>query len=342
MANSSEPSKLVPLGAIATLLEVSPSHVRNLVKRGVIPAIRTSGGHRRFDPIVVLDAWNKYLPTRHKPPPVTIVEHRPLNQCDEAEVWNAIHPRMHLPETARAVAQYVTTEIVNNAVDHSGGSRVTVTAVGDRDSWTMEVADDGDGVFEHLAAGLGLASPLESLGELSKGKRTTDPTHHSGQGIFFSSKAVAVFTIEANALRVTFDNARNDVAYGTSLVTTGSVVRYIFDRNTGFSLKALFDEFSDEDFRFAKTKPRIRLFEIGVRFVSRSEAKRLGVGLDEFEAVEVDFTGVEEIGQGFADELFRVWANSHPNTALEAIGMNKAVEFMVRRTINSVRNESAR
>lgn len=337
MQNGSEPAKLVGLGSIAEMLNVSPSHVRNLVKRGVLPAIRTSGGHRRFDPIAVLDAWNKYLPTRHKVAPVTIVEHRSLNQCDEAEVWNAIHPKMHLPETARAIAQYVTTEIVNNAVDHSGGSQVTVTALGDHASWTMEVADDGEGIFEHLAAGLGLANPLESLGELSKGKRTTDPTRHTGQGIFFSSKAVAVFTIEANGLRVMFDNARNDISYGTSLVTTGSVVRYTFDRNTKSSLKALFDEFSDEDFRFAKTKPRVRLFEIGVRFVSRSEAKRIGVGLDEFEAVELDFTGVEDIGQGFADELFRVWANSHPNTTLEPIGMNAAVEFMVRRTIKAAK-----
>ena len=82
---------------------------------------------------------------------------------------------------------------------------------------------------------------------------------------------------------------------------------------------------------FARTVPRIKLFEIGVRFVSRSEAKRLTVGLEKFSEVELDFAGVTDVGQGFADELMRVWASAHPETRLIPTGMNDAVAFMVRR-----------
>jgi hypothetical protein len=49
------------------------------------------------------------------------------------------------------------------------------------------------------------------------------------------------------------------------------------------------------------------------------------------EAVEVDFAGEPEVGQGFVDELLRVRPNGHPGKAVTPINMNPAVEFMVRR-----------
>jgi len=67
--------------------------------------------------------------------------------------------------------------------------------------------------------------------------------------------------------------------------------------------------------------------------VSRSEAKRLLHGLDRFREVVLDFRGVEGVGQGFADEVFRVWAHAHPQTTLIPVHMNRAVEFMVRRAL---------
>ena len=39
--------------------------------------------------------------------------------------------------------------------------------------------------------------------------------------------------------------------------------------------------------------------KIGVAFVSRSEAKRLLSGMERFKEVEVDFTGIGVVGQGF-------------------------------------------
>ncbi|MDQ0577489.1 STAS-like domain-containing protein [Agromyces albus] len=76
---------------------------------------------------------------------------------------------------------------------------------------------------------------------------------------------------------------------------------------------------------------RIKLFELGTEFVSRSEAKRLAVGLEKFTEVELDFQGVDLVGQGFVDELFRVWAADHPDTRLIPVRTDSAVEFMIRR-----------
>jgi hypothetical protein len=60
-------------------------------------------------------------------------------------------------------------------------------------------------------------------------------------------------------------------------------------------------------------------------------AKRLLANLERFREVILDFRGVEGVGQGFVDEVFRVWARDHPEVKLIPVEMNEAVEFMVRR-----------
>jgi hypothetical protein len=97
-------------------------------------------------------------------------------------------------------------------------------------------------------------------------------------------------------------------------------------------MPSIFGQFSDADAAFVRTRPVVKLFEIGTIFVSRSEAKRLLDGLAaDFDAVDVDFTGVTDVGQGFVDELLRVWPKAHPGKEVNPINMNQAVEFMVRR-----------
>lgn len=76
---------------------------------------------------------------------------------------------------------------------------------------------------------------------------------------------------------------------------------------------------------------RVRLADHSTKFVSRSEAKRLAKGLDLYDRVELDFTGVAEVGQGFVDELFRVWASVNPGTVLVPVHMSPEVAFMVNR-----------
>ena len=81
---------------------------------------------------------------------------------------------------------------------------------------------------------------------------------------------------------------------------------------------------------FYKTKIPLKLMEYeGMKLISRSQAKRLYARFERFREVILDFDGVEEIGQGFADELFRVFHTAHPETALLSINCTDAVQNMI-------------
>src|SRR5258708_3748341 len=76
---------------------------------------------------------------------------------------------------------------------------------------------------------------------------------------------------------------------------------------------------------------------------SRSEpsscraARRLLDGLEaDFDTVEVDFTGVTDVGQGFVDELLRVWPAAHPGKTVIPTNTNEAVEFMIQRGLSRI------
>jgi hypothetical protein len=178
---------------------------------------------------------------------------------------------------------------------------------------------------------LSLPSELAALQELSKGKTTTAPERHTGEGLFFTSKAVEFFRLVSGAQAWIVDNRREDMAVAeVEPPLQGTLASVEIDLADIRSLATLFDEYT-QDYEFAKTRTVVRLFAIGVRFVSRSEAKRLLHGLDRFREVVLDFRGVEGVGQGFTDEIFRVWTTAHPSVSLEPVNMNETIEFMVER-----------
>lgn len=102
------------------------------------------------------------------------------------------------------------------------------------------------------------------------------------------------------------------------------------DTGTTLSLGDLFREHTI-DAPFARTRPVIRLFTIGVDLASRGEAKRLMPRLEKLTEIELDFTRVQSVGQGFVDDVFRAWATAHPETTIKPTHMNVAIDFMVRR-----------
>ena len=326
----------VSISVVADRLGVSPSWVRRLAEDGILPATTTSGGHRRFDLREVDEAWRKYRQALEPFQPDAAPRWRrsfELRGLAEDKVWADVraaageladHPH------AQQIAAYGVTEMVNNAVDHSDGGSVDVSLWIDPAEIRLVISDNGVGVFERIRTGLDLADVFAAIAELTKGKRTTDPAAHTGEGIFFTSKAVDIFVLESNGVRWTVDNKRTDDAVGTSAVSHGTTVRMSLDLETDRDLTSLFREFTiDHD--FVRTRPVIRLFEIGTEFVSRSEAKRLLAGLEQFREVELDFRGVESVGQGFVDEVFRVWPHNHADTELLPTNMNDAVRFMVDR-----------
>jgi hypothetical protein len=96
----------------------------------------------------------------------------------------------------------------------------------------------------------------------------------------------------------------------------------------------VFDRFADDtDYSFNKTMIPIRMAQLSGSLVSRSEAKRLAVQFTGFKRVILDFKGVESIGQAFADEVFRVYQNMHPEVTITPLYAGTAVSQMIERAL---------
>jgi anti-sigma regulatory factor (Ser/Thr protein kinase) len=236
-----------------------------------------------------------------------------------------------LSVNAARIARFAFTEMLNNAIDHSGSKHVQVSVTG-TPRLVIVVSDEGVGAFEHVRYHHKLEDHVAAIQEISKGKLTTDPARHSGQGIFFTSKAVDLFSLASNGWRWTVDSVRGDEAIARLRTGKGTRVEFEVDPQTSRSLKDIMDPFTDrETFEFSTSRAVVALFRSDSVFVSRAEAKRLIRNLDRFEEIIIDFNGVEEIGQGFADEIFRVWQSEHPAARLVPTNMNDGVRITVER-----------
>jgi hypothetical protein len=105
-------------------------------------------------------------------------------------------------------------------------------------------------------------------------------------------------------------------------------------------LKQVFDQFAgNQDYEFSKTHVPIKLLQYGAdNLVSRSQARRLLSRFEMFKEVILDFEGIEMIGQAFADEIFRVYQNEHPNVRLTPVNASSAVQGMIARALARRRN----
>mgnify|MGYP001317832645 CR=1 FL=1 len=240
-----------------------------------------------------------------------------------------------LPRNVLDIAHYGVTEMVNNAVDHSDAESVLVRMERrDAQLW-LEVADDGIGIFRKITRALGLPDERLALLELSKGKLTTDPARHSGEGIFFTSRVFDVFRIASGGLVFDHDaDFDDDVLVDADEVAGGTHVEMRIATDSPRTLKDVFDQYSSgpDEYSFARTIVPVRLAKVGdENLISRSQAKRLLQRVDRFRCVVLDFSDVTSIGQAFADEIFRVFANAHPEVELVAVHAAPEVQQMIRR-----------
>lgn len=263
----------------------------------------------------------------------------PREALREDVVWQEVFaPAVaHLPENVRDIWRYGITEMVNNAIDHSASVLVHVGVRRNAlytDGW---VADDGEGIFLKIQRALALYDPREAILELAKGKLTTDPANHSGEGIFFASKVFDAFDIRSGRLHFMHGRGALDVLMERPADAPGTVVLMRLANDSARTVKSVFDEFAaPEEYTFTKTLVPVRLAQYeGEKLVSRSQAKRLYQRFERFRQVVLDFDGVAEIGQAFADELFRVFATAYPGVTLAPINMSTAVSQMVSRALAS-------
>lgn len=281
----------------------------------------------------------------------------------EDVVWRRhVVPRLRdTPDAPRRLLQYGFTEMLNNVVDHSGGKSVAVVVRRLPEEVELYVEDDGEGIFNKLQRVRGLEDPQHVALELSKGKVTTEPDRHTGEGIFFTARMCDKFLIWSGPVACGHVGSGpwhveqiedppgaiapvSGVQKGPEWLVKqvedrpGTTVRMVVRLDTKRTPEQVFDEFAppdpdpERDRSFAKTSFQASLvLHPGEGLVSRSQAKRLMARCDRFREVTIDFKDIGSIGPAFADEVFRVFQSQHPGLTIRTTNTGPAVERMIQR-----------
>lgn len=232
--------------------------------------------------------------------------------------------------------QYAFTEMMNNAIDHSGASEIAVFVLYNCVSTSVIIEDNGIGIFKKIKDFYGYESLDDAVIELFKGKLTTDVVHHTGEGIFFTSRMIEKFAVLSGG-KIFTHNPQYDITRDIQSVPDlkafdnrkGTMVVMIMPNKSKTNMKDIFNSFSDIDDGFNRTQiPLKSIFTDGFP-VSRSQAKRVSARFEDFKDVILDFDGIDDIGQGFAHELFVVFAHQHPDVNLININTNEDVKKMI-------------
>jgi len=267
----------------------------------------------------------------------------PLNrETAEDEVWKEsfLEDFETLPKNVRDICEYGFLEMLNNAIDHSEGTGVVIKMEWATNAINIRIWDDGIGIFKKIKSALNLEDERESVLHLTKGKFTTDPEKHTGEGIFFTSQAFDHFHVTSRGLSYLRNNQERDWFVEKMKYSNipGTRLRMAISLDSKRKLQDIFAEYTEEDSegmpRFDKTHILVKLSQLGdERYVSRSQARRICLGLEKFKHVVLDFKDITTVGQGFVDEVFRVFQSKYPKIKITYTNANDDVRFMIDRSL---------
>ena len=243
-------------------------------------------------------------------------------------------------ENVLGICAHGFTEMLNNVMDHSQSPHAMVSVKRNAARISMIVFDKGIGIFRHIQEQCKLEDIHHAILELTKGKLTTDPEKHSGEGIFFTSRMFDKFSITSDGIHF-MRSGKHDWLFETTPNKDGergtTVSMEIWTSATQ-TAKEIFDTYRSEfdEIGFSKTIIPLKLMEYeGEKLISRSQAKRLLRRADKFKEVVLDFNGITEIGQAFADEIFRVYRKSNPQVHLYPLNAGEDVSTMINRALRA-------
>ena len=254
----------------------------------------------------------------------------------EGDVWRErILPLMKdIRPNVVSMCQYGFTEMLNNVLDHARSPTVDIVYQQTYGTIFMLIVDHGIGIFQKIQNDFKLDDPRTALLELSKGKITSDTKNHSGEGIYFTSRAFDKFRIRSGNLFYAREKRDGDdwliEVNDRTAIRKGTLIGMRIRTNAEWSMRDVFDKYQGDNYRFRKTHVPLKLAQYpGEQLVSRSQAKRLLARFENFSEVYLDFQDVEEIGQAFADEIFRVYRNQYPEIRMVIAAANQSVQKMI-------------
>ena len=262
-----------------------------------------------------------------------------LTDLEEDKVFNEVELYLNLRKNLRKnvcdIVKYTFTEILNNAIEHSQSKDCLIEVMIDQYMYNFIIRDYGIGIFYSIHTKFNLPDETSAIQELIKGKTTTMREKHTGEGVFFTSKSGDIVTFRSHKINLIFDSIKKDIFVEEKKFIKGTEVKLSISKNSKRDLKKIFNQYSPEefDYRFERTKIFIKLFHKD--YISRSEARRLIFGLDKFKEIILDFKGVESIGQGFADEVFRVFQKLHPDIVIKVKNLNPIIRSIINHVVDN-------
>jgi len=260
---------------------------------------------------------------------------------EEHVVWrDHVRPLIEgAPKNAIDLCDIAVTEMVNNVIDHSESPDLFVSVTYTAATIDIGILDHGVGIFRKIRKACNLNEDREAILELSKGKLTTAPAQHSGYGVFFTSRMVDLFRISSGRLMFSHEQPNDDWMIEQTTpdkVPSGTYVQITVATSTQRTPNEVYNRFcvpwEDDDLGqgFTRTHVPVSLAQYGdEKLISRSQAKRVLARFEKFTEVLLDFRGVEFIGQGFADEIFRVFPSNHPEVQIRYVNASDNVRRMI-------------
>jgi anti-sigma regulatory factor (Ser/Thr protein kinase) len=302
--------------------QAASGHLRRLVRKGLLVAKGRTRA-RRYHLAKLVDL-NFTVPVN--------------SELAEDEVWalRVLPSLRDMPDNVRAICTYGFTEMLNNVKDHSGSNEAVICIERTAANVQMLIADYGVGVFRKIKEAGKLEDERHAILELVKGKFTTDPNHHTGEGIFFTSRMFDRFWLGSGVLSLLHNRAEEDWLIESTEMRKGTAVIMKISSRSTHTDEEVFLTYAtaQDDYAFRRTHLIVSLARSeGEGLVSRSQAKRLMSRLERFREVVLDFKGVNAIGPAFADEVFRVFQREHPEIRLLVINENKEVGLMIKRAL---------
>lgn len=252
------------------------------------------------------------------------------------EIEDTFPNLLNLPENVKSIFTFAFSEMFNNAIEHSESKIISLELSLRDNKLSFVIEDSGVGVFRNIQKKKQLHSEIEAIQDLLKGKTTTMPKSHSGEGIFFTSKASDLFILDSFGYQLTVRPSMNDIQIkNIAFKKRGTRVYFEIATNSQLHLTDIFRKYTnlteESDYGFDKTEIRVKLFTVGGIHISRSQARRILSGLDKFKIILLDFENVPIVGQAFADEIYRVFKNKYPAIIIQEENMSEGVNFMVER-----------
>lgn len=246
------------------------------------------------------------------------------------------------PENIRSIFAFAFSEMLNNAIEHSGSKSINISISLQDDTLFFIVEDSGIGAFRNIKKKKKLNSEIEAIQDLLKGKTTTMPKSHSGEGIFFTSKSADVFVLDSFGYQMVVTDTDVE-AKKIATLKRGTRVIYQIHKESDKHLNDIFKKYTNltkgSDYGFDKTEIRVQLYIAGGIHISRSQARRILANLEKFKIILLDYENVPIVGQAFVDEIYRVFQNAHPNIEIQEENMSEGVRFMVERAKNEARKK---